>query len=613
MKRRKPLTYIEKFELLKKIKAGVSKEIILQIYKISPSTYYNIISRKSEIIKNVNNFETLNRKTSKKSDEKFLNYAMIKWFLQERDRGGPLSITIIRQKALLFNKKLNGNTSKFKASNGWFCGFKKRYCIKSIQTNDGTISNNFEAEQFFSDILKEKITLENISLNNIYNADETCIFLRTSPFSRFIELNQNTKSSTSKKRNDDGNHIAALFCSNVNGSHPIPPLIIGETKTHGCLDADFFTVKSEDEHLKYIENLNIIYTEQNKSWMNENLFMSWYKDVFIPRVIEHQKSTGTKGKVILILDNAPCHPDVDELNSLHGNFEVLYLPRNASPLIQPMEQGLISMTKKLYKINLLKSLLVSHKRTNCDEFFSNLNFQECLILISKAWYKVNSSSFEKAWKSLLSDSLFNTENNITNNLNEIVYSSETSAEEFSSFLCEVYDQLSQFLPKDKEEYSKEFFMKWFETNYNNCGREPQTDEEIINFAIKNNTKVVNKEREFVEISCKEENENNCQSSDVKSSDAFQDIITFDDFLKMECVNNEIEENENNLENTELQRVTSLDVIDRNRLNEIFKSQEVTSSEAHLGLMTFRKWLETSGKSSKQHFLYIDELENLITQ
>lgn len=116
MKRRKPLTYIEKFELLKKIKAGVSKEIILQIYKISPSTYYNIISRKSEIIKNVNNFETLNRKTSKKSDEKFLNYAMIKWFLQERDRGGPLSITIIRQKALLFNKKLNGNTSKFKVS-----------------------------------------------------------------------------------------------------------------------------------------------------------------------------------------------------------------------------------------------------------------------------------------------------------------------------------------------------------------------------------------------------------------------------------------------------------------------------------------------------------------
>lgn len=115
MRKRKLLTFLDQFELLKKVKAGVPKEIILQYYDICPATYYRIIERKSEILKNINNFETRNRKSSKKSDEKILDDAVIKWYLQVRDSGDQLSMSMFKKKALELNRKLHG-PSKFKVS-----------------------------------------------------------------------------------------------------------------------------------------------------------------------------------------------------------------------------------------------------------------------------------------------------------------------------------------------------------------------------------------------------------------------------------------------------------------------------------------------------------------
>lgn len=77
------------------------------------------------------------------------------------------------------------------------------------------------------------------------------------------------------------------------------------------------------------------------------LFILRYKDEFIPRVLEDRKLSGRTGKVILILDNAPTHPPLEEINSVNENFEVVYLPANVTALIQPLDQGLIAITKNL--------------------------------------------------------------------------------------------------------------------------------------------------------------------------------------------------------------------------------------------------------------------------
>ncbi|XP_043478908.1 jerky protein homolog-like [Leptopilina heterotoma] len=642
--RRKTLSCIEQFELLRKVKDGVPKETIVQDYDICTSTYYRIIERKSEILKNTNNFET-NRKFSKATSAKLLDDAVIKWYLQERDRGSTLSMAIIQQKALTFGKMLDIPLHKFKASNGWFQSFKRRHCITNIQIKDEVVSNDFGAEKFFYCVLNQKIAVENLSTENVYNADETGIFWRTSPFSQ--QCTMEMKYQETKHLNS---HITALFCSNFNGSHRIPPLIIGDSEMYGYLE-DFFTGHSKDKRLKYNENVNIIYADQNKSYMDSELFMLWYTDIFIPHVLAHHNSRGKTGKVLLILDNAPCHPDVKDLNSVHQNFEVIYLPRNVSPKIQPMEQGLISTTKILYKKNLLQSLLNYKKIPSSDEFFNHLNFQDCLDLLSRAWYGIDSISHEKYWKSLLGDPSFNAENfTFKRNSNEdFIKSSETSNDNFFKFPTEVWNQLIQLSPQ--LEYSKELFIKWFEKHYSDCGWEALSDVGIIDFVTIKKKKLVINNTEFVEISDNPEgNENNCGTIEaITSSDAFEDIITFDDCLKMECAKSDNEENENTVEaekaesvrseieenvgskiiestvkseieiidniveSTDSQQVTSSNVLRDDETNEIRELQEVSSTEAHLGLMTFRRWMEASGRTSKKYYRYIDQLENLITK
>ena len=115
-RKRKLLTYKEQKEVLKKIKSGVSKYEILREFEISNSAYYRLLDREPVVSKNtIENLENTKKKSSKLSDNRILDTAMIKWFQQARDRGEPISGPILCEKAILMNKKFNG-PSTFKVS-----------------------------------------------------------------------------------------------------------------------------------------------------------------------------------------------------------------------------------------------------------------------------------------------------------------------------------------------------------------------------------------------------------------------------------------------------------------------------------------------------------------
>jgi hypothetical protein len=58
-------------------------------------------------------------------------------------------------------------------------------------------------------------------------------------------------------------------------------------------------------------------------------------------VRQHLKSLDLPQKAVLLLDNAPSHPNEDILKSEDGNIFVKYLPPNVTAMIQPMDQGVI--------------------------------------------------------------------------------------------------------------------------------------------------------------------------------------------------------------------------------------------------------------------------------
>ncbi|GFW20163.1 HTH CENPB-type domain-containing protein [Trichonephila clavipes] len=89
---------------------------------------------------------------------------------------------------------------------------------------------------------------------------------------------------------------------------------------------------------------------------------------FIPNVKKLRESEGKTGKVLLILDNAPCHPPVEILNAIDDDFSVMYLPPNVTTLVQPMDQGVNEKLKIIYRKQVLRILLLAEKEESVAAF-----------------------------------------------------------------------------------------------------------------------------------------------------------------------------------------------------------------------------------------------------
>lgn len=476
------LTFKEKHEAIKEIKEGVSKEIIMKKYKISIRTFYNLskasVEQNLEVMKKENGLFYNKRKLVRKCKNDYLDKALIRWFCETRDRGEPISGPILKEKALVFNESLNGSTS-FKASDGWLGKFKERY---NIRMTGEKLSDDYEGAEAFTKFLIEKIKTENFSLHNIYNADESGIYWKTLQTST-LPINREGVSGWKQCKD----RTTALFCCNAAGSHRIPLLIVGKSKTPRSL-ASLITPELKKERLKDFSMLGVTYTDQKNGWMDRDIFMLWYKNEFIPRVLEDQKKTGRTGKVLLLLDNAPSHPTLDELNSLNEHFEVVYLPPNVAAIIQPMNQGLIATTKKLYKKFLLRNMLIHKETTPLDVFSEELDLKDCFTLLSGAWNCIKESSLQEAWKSLLGDELFmdfeevsiKIEFNVHDNANELKYSDDST--NFPDLLAdEITEKLSNsdFSPRE----IKKSLVSWFEDVEEDCGWEASTDDDIVHIVM----------------------------------------------------------------------------------------------------------------------------------
>ncbi|UYV73520.1 hypothetical protein LAZ67_10003933 [Cordylochernes scorpioides] len=124
--------------------------------------------------------------------------------------------------------------------------------------------------------------------------------------------------------------------------------------------------------------------------------------------IEHMKKIHENNlpvQALLILDNAPAHPpnlEDDILEELKF-IKVLYLPPNTTPILQPMDQQVISNFKKLYTKHLFRCCFEVTESTNLTlrEFWKDhFNIAICLQIIDQAWLGVTTRTLTSAWKKL---------------------------------------------------------------------------------------------------------------------------------------------------------------------------------------------------------------------
>lgn len=384
---RKVLSIEKKIEIINRLEKGEPGSSLAKVYDVGKTTISDIKSRKEVILQFASKLDSEDgskkRKTMKKPKDEKLEDAMYLWFIQRRSKGEPITGPLLCEKALDMNEKLGG-PSTFKASTGWLKNFKSRHGIRELEIQGESLSGNAVSAENFKKSFSAFVEKNGYSLDDIYNTDETGLNWKSLP-SKSLASKREAKApgfKVSKER------ITIVTTANASGTHALPLVMIGKSKQPRCF--------------KNVTCLPVIYKAQKNAWMTGDIFTQWYRDDFIPKVKEFRKREKKTGKVLLIMDNAPSHPEAESLNSIDRNFSVMFLPPNVTALIQPMDQGVIEKLKMMYKKEVLRRLLLAeNNEEGVIAFSKKLNLKDCSHMVADSWDKVTQSNLQNAWRKLL--------------------------------------------------------------------------------------------------------------------------------------------------------------------------------------------------------------------
>lgn len=395
-RKQKRITVEVKKEIIMKHENGVRVCDIANEYSMAKSTISTIIKNK-ELLKSVDVAKGVTKLQKQRPQilEKVENLLLI-WINEKQLAGDSVSAAIICEKAKLLHSDLlskllgtSAETDDFKASRGWFEKFKKRSGIHSvIRHGEAASSNEKEAEAFkveFDKIIKE----EDYVPQQVFNCDETGLFRKKMPKRTFIT--QEEKALPGHKPMKD--RLTLLFCANASGDCKITPMLVYHSENPRVFKRNNVQ-KSK---------LPVMWKSNAKAWMTRAIFMEWLTKVFAPSVKKYLEENNLPLRCLLLMDNAPAHPPglEEDLDMEYDFIKVKFLPPNTTPLLQPMDQQVISNFKKLYTKELFSRCFQVTNDTELtlrDYWKDHFNILHCINLIDKAWNDVSTRTLKSAWK-----------------------------------------------------------------------------------------------------------------------------------------------------------------------------------------------------------------------
>ena len=292
-----------------------------------------------------------------------------------------MSGRVLKLKAGKFHNILNLE-GDFVASDGWLWRWLKRHGIKEIIVSGESRSCNHEdAREFITSFIKS-IKDENYTDDQLYHCDETALFYRMLP-SKSLDLSSAPNKAGFKANKD---RVTLLFCVNKSGKHKLPAFCIGKSKNPRCFQG---LDKSK---------LPVTYSNSSNAWMTATIFYDWFHNEFVPMVQKFSREEKIDPRAMLLLDNCPAHPPAESLVSKDGKTKVLYLPKNTTALIQPLDQGIIHAFKANYRRDLLLSLLAEDH--DVHSFLKKINMKEMLYKVSLAWDNITNETVRNCWNRL---------------------------------------------------------------------------------------------------------------------------------------------------------------------------------------------------------------------
>lgn len=181
-------------------------------------------------------------------------------------------------------------------------------------------------------------------------------------------------------------------------------------------------------------------------------------------------------KAVLLLDNAPSHPPAEELKTVDGAIFVMYMPPNVTPLIQPMDQNILRLTKLYYRKSLLSSVVA--KGEGVADALKTLTIRDAVIHLHMAWQQVQPSMISKCWDNILGKN--KNEDDIPLARLQEIWNSERAETDINDTidLLHVIGPV-EYTTKDVEEWNKDVSQNSDLENDQECNDSEDSDCEVL--------------------------------------------------------------------------------------------------------------------------------------
>ncbi|GBP00270.1 Tigger transposable element-derived protein 4 [Eumeta japonica] len=121
----KILSIAEKVEALEAVKSYQKKKNVAEQFGPPRSIRSTILKNESDIMKKIQNGQTLSCKRQRIAEFPGLEECLLKWFEQCRSQNISVSGPLLQEKAEMYSKSLG--LANFRNSNGWLEKFKRRH------------------------------------------------------------------------------------------------------------------------------------------------------------------------------------------------------------------------------------------------------------------------------------------------------------------------------------------------------------------------------------------------------------------------------------------------------------------------------------------------------
>ena len=334
-------------------------------FRVSQSQVSRIIKNKEAIMMQWSRFATPQRKRCRVGKAGDLEQKLLDWYKEARKEDLPISGPILMEKAKSIGVDMGID---FKPSAGWLGRWKDRngVSLQIFKEKDGTTSITKLANHWRR-YMYVKAT-KNVPWENIWVVDETVLAYDAVPDCMAQTLDGGVDKMT------------VILACNLSGTERKPVAIVGPAQS--------------------LENLSLpvsyYYNEQSR--INIECFSAWLR--------EWDRELHLKKKIVLILSKAKYHPENIHL----FNISITHFPENTAKVLQPLQLGIISSFKALYRHQQLKHLLSKTHASKCvtlpdmssDSVATSLSQSggvsalDAVYMIYKAWKHVSPETIAKA-------------------------------------------------------------------------------------------------------------------------------------------------------------------------------------------------------------------------